>query len=64
MCGALRLSDAGQRATIMGWVNKRRDLGNIIFIDVRDRTGVTQVVFDASTGTDCTRRRNCCATST
>jgi len=48
MCGALRLTDAGQKATIMGWVNKRRDLGSIIFIDVRDRTGVTQVVFDAS----------------
>jgi len=48
MCGALRLSDAGSRATIMGWVNKRRDLGQLIFIDVRDRTGVTQVVFDAS----------------
>ena len=48
MCGALRAADAGQKATIMGWVNKRRDLGSIIFIDVRDRTGVTQVVFDAS----------------
>ena len=48
MCGALRLTDSGQKATIMGWVNKRRDLGAIIFIDVRDRTGVTQVVFDAS----------------
>jgi aspartyl-tRNA synthetase len=48
MCGALRLSDSGQKATIMGWVNKRRDLGSIIFIDVRDRSGVTQVVFDAA----------------
>ena len=48
MCGALRLTDSGQKATIMGWVNKRRDLGSLIFIDVRDRTGVTQVVFDAS----------------
>jgi len=35
----------------MGWVNRRRDLGNIIFIDIRDRTGITQVVFDASAGT-------------
>jgi aspartyl-tRNA synthetase len=52
MCGSLRLSDAGKRATIMGWVNKRRDLGNIIFIDVRDRSGVTQVVFDASAGSE------------
>jgi aspartyl-tRNA synthetase len=45
MCGALRLSDAQQKAVLMGWVNRRRDLGNLIFIDVRDRTGVTQVVF-------------------
>jgi len=46
MCGTLRPSDAGQRAVLMGWVNRRRDLGNIIFIDLRDRTGVTQVVFN------------------
>ena len=51
MCGELRVSNAGSRAVLMGWVNRRRDLGNIIFIDVRDRTGVTQVVFDASAGT-------------
>jgi aspartyl-tRNA synthetase len=46
MCGTLRPSDAGKRAVLMGWVNRRRDLGNIIFIDLRDRTGVTQVVFN------------------
>ena len=45
MCGALRPADAGKKAVLMGWVNRRRDLGNIIFIDLRDRTGVTQVVF-------------------
>ena len=56
MCGSLRLSDAGKRATIMGWVNKRRDLGNIIFIDVRDRSGVTQAVFDASAGSELHRK--------
>ena len=44
-CGALRASDAGKTAVIMGWVNRRRDLGSLIFIDVRDRTGITQVVF-------------------
>ena len=45
MCGALRLADAGQKAILMGWVNRRRDLGSIIFVDLRDRTGITQVVF-------------------
>ena len=45
-CGALRVSDAGRKAVLMGWVNRRRDLGSLIFIDVRDRTGATQVVFD------------------
>ena len=45
MCGALRLADAGKKAVLMGWVNRRRDLGQIIFIDLRDRSGVMQVVF-------------------
>jgi aspartyl-tRNA synthetase len=46
MCGALRSSDAGKKAVLMGWVNRRRDLGSIIFIDLRDRTGVSQVVVN------------------
>src|SRR5204862_7995338 len=46
MCGALRASDAGKKAVLMGWVNRRRDLGSIIFIDLRDRTGVTHVVVN------------------
>jgi aspartyl-tRNA synthetase len=46
MCGDLRLSDAGKKVVLMGWVNRRRDLGSIIFVDLRDRTGVTQVVFN------------------
>ena len=45
-CGALRATDAGSKAVLMGWVNRRRDLGNLLFIDVRDRTGMTQIVFD------------------
>jgi len=46
MCGALRPSEAGQKAVLMGWMNRRRDLGSIIFVDLRDRTGVTQIVFN------------------
>ncbi|MGH9669296.1 MAG: aspartate--tRNA ligase, partial [Terriglobales bacterium] len=45
-CGALRSADAGARVVLMGWVNRRRDLGKLIFIDVRDRTGITQIVFN------------------
>ncbi len=47
MCGDLRASDAGTRVLIMGWVHRRRDLGKVIFIHLRDREGVAQIVFNA-----------------
>jgi aspartyl-tRNA synthetase len=45
-CGELRAEQDSQPVVLMGWVNRRRDHGNLIFLDVRDRTGITQVVVD------------------
>jgi aspartyl-tRNA synthetase len=48
-CGELRAKDDGHDAVVMGWVHRRRDLGNLLFLDVRDRTGIVQVVFNKET---------------
>jgi len=48
-CGALRATDAGRPAIVLGWVARRRDLGNLLFFDVRDRSGIVQVVFNKET---------------
>jgi aspartyl-tRNA synthetase len=47
-CGTLRASDAGKKALLMGWVHRRRDLGGVLFVHLRDRDGITQLVFNAS----------------
>jgi aspartyl-tRNA synthetase len=51
-CGAIRASDIGREVVLFGWVQNRRDHGSIIFVDLRDREGVTQVVFDPETSPD------------
>lgn len=49
-CTELDVGNTGETVTIMGWANKRRDLGGVIFVDLRDRSGLLQVVFNGSNG--------------
>ncbi len=48
-CGDLRIEDVGKEVVVMGWTQRQRDLGSLIFIDLRDRTGICQLVFDSET---------------
>src|SRR5438128_12580666 len=51
-CGDLRAADAGKRVVLTGWVQTYRDLGGSVFVDLRDRGGLTQIRFDASFDAD------------
>ena len=52
-CGSLDISLAAQEVILMGWANRRRDHGGVIFVDLRDREGIVQIVFQSGS------RRNC-----
>src|SRR5438128_6029532 len=50
--GTLRINDVGREISLAGWVQKHRDFGELVFIDLRDRSGICQIVVDKERGTD------------
>ena len=52
MCGELRLADEGNNVVLNGWVAKARSLGSLVFVDIRDKTGITQVTFNEDAPAD------------
>ena len=56
--GDLRLSDAGSEVTLVGWVSRRRNLGSLVFIDLRDRSGIVQITCDETVAEQVREVRN------
>ena len=57
MCAEVNENDVNTEVVVMGWVQKRRDLGKLIFIDLRDRSGILQIVFNTERTVSCSEKR-------